>query len=504
MAKSGRDAAIEVKGLHVSEAVRWAVQEVSFSAGPGELHMILGERDTGKTALLETLAGLREEERGTIRIAGAGADARARRGSARLVPRAIPPCALSVQERLLLGQPPRRFGFLLDRRAGRARAAELAARVGLETLLDVPVESLRPLERKLLELAAALGAGPGLLVLDEPTMELGPNESQQLLAALRDAADAERIPVLYSSARPRDAYPYAAGVTVLHRGAPSFTVSTSEVTETALLDRWTGTGGLRRGPSGPHTAGDSLLRVEDLVIEARGRETSLAGVSFEVRAGEVLAIVGAPADGLALLHHVLLGHRTPRRGSVQFLGKEMAAASRRHRVEAGISFVNPPIARDQSVPEFSVEENLVLGQTRRGPFGKRGWLRYESIRGNAIRLLQDFEVPDAGPRDLFRRLPLGARQRIVVAREVMRNPRVLIVRSPAQGLSLEAQEYVRKTLVLQCERGSGLLWLTEEPEEALRVADRLAVLAAGRLQWLNVTETLTREAIIGEMSGEAA
>ena len=169
-----------------------------------------------------------------------------------------------------------------------------------------------------------------------------------------------------------------------------------------------------------------------------------------------------------------------------------------------MSFVNPPFARDQAVRGFTVEENLVLGQTRRGSFGRGGWLRFESIRGNAIRLLSDFEVPDAGPRDLFRRLPLGARQRIVVAREVMRNPRVLIARSPAQGLSLEAQEYVRKTLVLQCERGSGLVWLTEEPEEALRVADRLAVLTAGRLAWLNVTETLTREAIIDEMSGVAA
>jgi simple sugar transport system ATP-binding protein len=504
VAKSGRDAAIEVKGLHVSESTRWAVQEVAFSAGPGELHMILGERDTGKTALLETLAGFRAEERGTIRIAGAEADPRARRRIVRLVPRESATCALSVAERLLLGRPPRRFGFLLDPRAGRTRAAALAARFGLETLLDVPVEALRPLERRLLELAAALGTDPDLLVLDEPTMELGPNEAQQFLSALRETAAAAKIPVLYSSARPRDAYSDAVGVTILHRGAPSETVATAQVTETALLERWTGGGPVRRGPRGPHTAGDSLLRVEDIVLEGRGRETSLAGIAFEVRAGEVLAIVGAPADGLALLHHVLLGHRAPRRGSLQLLGKEMAAASRRHRVESGMSFVNPPIARDQSVPEFSVEENLVLGQTRRGPFGKRGWLRYESIRGNAIRLLQDFEVPDAGPRDLFRRLPLGARQRIVVAREVMRNPRVLIVRSPAQGLSLEAQEYVRKTLVLQCERGSGLLWLTEEPEEALRVADRLAVLAAGRLQWLNVTETLTREAIIEEMSGVAA
>jgi ABC-type uncharacterized transport system ATPase subunit len=182
----------------------------------------------------------------------------------------------------------------------------------------------------------------------------------------------------------------------------------------------------------------------------------------------------------------------------------MAATDRRQRVEAGMSFVNPPHARDQSLRDFTVEENLILGQTRRGPFTRKGWLKFESIRGNAVRSLTDFEVPDAKPRDRFARLSMGARQRIVVAREVLRNPVLLVARSPGQGLGLDSQEYVRKTLVLQCERGSGLLWLTEDPEEALRVADRLAVLAAGRLVWLPVTETLTRETIIDEMSGTAA
>jgi simple sugar transport system ATP-binding protein len=500
----GKEAAIEVKGLHVSEPSRWAVREVAFSVAPGSLHMILGERDTGKTALLETLAGMRAEERGTVRLGGREVAPKERRRAVRFIPREVPPLSLSVEERLLIVTAPRRAGILLDRRGGRERARAVAARVGLAAPLHVPVETLRPLERRLLELAAALDQEPALLLLDEPTMELGPNEARQFLAALRAAAADAKIPAVLASARPRDAYPDAGGVTILHRGAPSETVRTEEVTETALLERWTGGAGVRRAPSGPHQPGESLLRVEDVVIEGRGRETSLAGLGFEVRAGEVLAIVGAPADGLALLHDVLLGHRTPERGSIQFLGKEMISAPRRHRVDAGMSFVHPPFARDQSVPEFTVEENLILGQTRRGPFGRRGWLRFESIRGNAIRLLSDFEVADARPRDLFRGLPLGSRQRIIVAREVMRNPRVLIVRSPAQGLSLAAQEYVRKALVLQCERGSGLVWLTEEPEEALRVADRLAVLAAGRLQWLNVTETLTREAIVDEMSGAAA
>jgi simple sugar transport system ATP-binding protein len=244
--------------------------------------------------------------------------------------------------------------------------------------------------------------------------------------------------------------------------------------------------------------------VEGLVLKGRGRETSLAGIGFEVRAGEVLAVVGAPADGLNLFHDAILGSRVPEQGSMQFLGKEMIRSSRRHRVESGISFVHPPHSRHQAIAEFSIEENLILGQTGGPPFARRGFLRLESIRGNAIRTLRDFEIPDAEPAGRFRDLKLGDRQRVIIAREVLRNPVLLVVRSPAQGLSLAAQEYVRRALVLQCERGSGLLWLTEEPEEAMRVADRLAVLAAGRLVWVPVTETLTREMIIDEMSGAAA
>src|SRR5439155_1693486 len=127
----------------------------------------------------------------------------------------------------------------------------------------------------------------------------------------------------------------------------------------------------------------------------------------------------APRDRVNLLHDVLRGHRAPDRGSFQFLGKEPAATDRRQRVEAGVSFVSPPHARDQSLGNFTVEENLILGQTRRGPFARRGWLKFESIRGNAVRSLSDFEVPDAKPRDRVVHLSLGAQQRIVIAREVL-------------------------------------------------------------------------------------
>jgi general nucleoside transport system ATP-binding protein len=491
---SDTEVGLHVHGVALAEGPRWVVQDLSFTVPRGSVHMILGERDTGKTAILEALAGRRRLERGTLSAPRPLA----------LIPQTTAPAQLRVIERLLLVRQPRRFGIWIHWRRARERARELASRFGLPALLDVPIEALRPMERRLVELAAALAESPQLLLLDEPTSDLGPHESRQFLSMLKGVVAEEKIPAVFSSASPRDAYPEAKEVTILWRGAEPATVSTAETSEGALVERWTGGLGIRRTPTGPHTPGDPLLRVEGLVIQGRGRETSLAGLDFEIRAGEVLAVVGAPADGLNLLHDVLLGRRVPEHGSLQFLGKEMVRASRRHRVEAGISFVNPPHARDQSIGDFSIEENLILGQTGGPPFARRGFLRRESTRGNAVRTLRDFEIPDAEPQDRFRGLSLGDRQRIVVAREALRNPVLLVVRSPAQGLSLATQEYVRRTLVLQCERGTGLIWLTEDPEEAMRVADRLAVLAAGRFVWIQVTETLTREVIIDEMSGEAA
>jgi simple sugar transport system ATP-binding protein len=494
VAGSGKDAGLRLKGMTLGDGTRWVVQDLDLAVARGALHMILGERDTGKTALLEGIAGLRSLERGEVEV----------EGKAALIPQAIPPAQIRVLDRLLLRTQPRYLGMGIRWRAAREQARALAARFGIEPVLDVSIEALRPLERRLVELAVAISEEPGILLLDEPTSDLGPHEAQQFLAAVKAAAVEEKIPAVYTSSRPRDAYPEAAGATILWRGADPATVTTAECTEAALVEKWTGGAGIRQGPSGPHTAGDALMRVEDLVLPGRGRETALAGIEFEIKAGEVLAIVGAPADGLNLLHDALLGSRSAERGSIHFLGKEMLHSTRRHRVESGISFVNPPHARDQSIPEFSIEENLILGQVGGPPFARGGFLRHDSIRGNAVRTLRDFEIPEAKPEDRFRDLGLGDRQRIIVAREVIRNPVLLIARSPAQGLSLEAQEFVRRTLVLQCERGSGLLWLTEEPEEAMRVADRLAVLAAGRLVWIPVTETMTRERIVDEMSGAAA
>ena len=489
-----RDVRLQAQGVALAEGPRWLVQDLSFSVGPGSVHMLLGERDTGKTAILEALAGRRKLERGTLLAPSPAALVTQPAGSAQI----------RVLDRLVLHRQPRRMGMLIHWKRAREEARATAARFGLDGLLDVPVETLRPLERRLLELAASLAENPALLLLDEPTSELGPHEARHFLAAIRRVAAEEKIPAVFTSAWPRDAFPDAEAVTILWRGTEPVTVTTHECSEGTLVERWTGGLGIRRTPSGHHTPGEPLLRAEDLVLRGRGRETSLAGLEFEVKAGEVLAVVGAPADGLNLLHDVLLGRRSPERGSMQFLGKEMVASTRRHRVESGISFVNPPHARDQSVIEFTIEENLILGQTGGPPFARRGFLRHESIRGNAVRTLRDFDIPEAEAHPRFRNLKLGDRQRIIVAREVLRDPVLVIARSPAQGLSLAAQEYVRRALVLQCERGSGLLWLTEEPEEAMRVADRLAVLAAGRFVWIPVTETLTRETIIDEMSGAAA
>jgi ABC-type uncharacterized transport system ATPase subunit len=485
---------LEVHGMALAEGSRWIVQQLDLSVAPGTLHMILGERDTGKSAILESFAGLRKLERGTLQVPSPAA----------LVPQALASAELRVLERLLLHRQPRTLGIGIHWRRAREEARLLAARFGLEGVLDLPVEALRPLERRLVELAAAVSEDPQLLLLDEPTSDLGPHESRQFLATVRAVVAEQKIPAVFTTASPRDGYPDAEGVTILWRGADPVTVTTRECSEGALVERWTGGIGIRRAPMGHHTAGEPLLRAEGVVLRGRGRETSLAGLDFEVKAGEVLAVVGAPADGLDLLHDALLGSRIPERGSMQFLGKETIRWTRRSRVEAGIGFVSEPHSRDQSIGEFSIEENLILGQTGEMPFSKRGFLRHDSIRGNAVRTLRDFEIPDAEPQHRFRDLKLGDRQRIIVAREVIRNPVLLIVRSPAWGLSLATQEYVRRTLVLQCERGSGLLWLTEDPEEAMRVADRLAVLAAGRFVWIPVTETLTREAIIDEMSGAAA
>ncbi len=233
---SDREVGLRIKGMTLGDGTRWVVQELDLLVPPGALHMVLGERDTGKTALLEAIAGGRALEKGSVGL----------EGKAALIPQTIPPAQLRVLDRLVLRSQPRFFGLGIRWRAAREQARALGARFGIEGLLDVPIEALRPLERRLVELAAAVSESPAALLLDEPTSDLGPHEARLFLAAVKAAAMAEKIPALYTSSRPRDAYPDAAGVTIIWRGAEPVTVSTSDCTEAALVERWTGGAGIRR------------------------------------------------------------------------------------------------------------------------------------------------------------------------------------------------------------------------------------------------------------------
>jgi ABC-type sugar transport system ATPase subunit len=263
----GKDAGLSVRELSVASHGRWPIRGVTFDVRRGGVHLILGERDTGKTALLETIAGIRAPEAGTVSLEGEEAPAKARRRRIAFLPREAPVLQLQVVERLLLHQTPRIAKLGTDWKRGREEARELAARVGLDSLLDVPCEALRPLERKLIELAAVIRQRPAALLVDEPTTDLGPHEARHFLATLGDLARAEGLPVVLSTVWPRDAYPIAGTVTVVWRAAEPVTVSTSDATEAALVQRWTGGLDIRRAPTGPHNPGDTLMRVEGLILK---------------------------------------------------------------------------------------------------------------------------------------------------------------------------------------------------------------------------------------------
>ena len=186
---------LDVKGMALADGPRWLVQELTFSVGPGSVHMLLGERDTGKTAILEALAGRRKLERGTLLAPTPAA----------LVPQPAGSAQIRVLDRLILHRQPKRMGMFIHWKQAREEAKALAARFALDGLLDVPVETLRPLERRLLELAASLAEQPALLLLDEPTSELGPHEARHFLATIRRVASEEKIPAVITSAFPRDA-----------------------------------------------------------------------------------------------------------------------------------------------------------------------------------------------------------------------------------------------------------------------------------------------------------
>ena len=358
---------------------------------------------------------------------------------------------------------------------------ELSDRYGLAVDPDARIEDITVAQQQRVEILKALYRGAEILVLDEPTAVLTPQEARELFAIIAELK-AQGTSIIFISHKLHEVLEVADRITVLRRGKTIDTVPAMGATEESLARLMVGREVLLRVDKAAAAPGEALLEVDDLqVFDDRGLE-KVRGVSFHVRAREILALAGVDGNGQTELIDALTGLRQLSRGRIVVAGKEAPNnATAREMLDAGVGHIPEDRQRRGLVLEFSIAENIALHDYNVPPASKRGWLYPRRLIERAARLIKDFDVRGGGPKTPGGALSGGNQQKVVVAREVARNPNVLIAAQPTRGLDVGAIEYVHRRLVAERDGGRAVLLVSLELEEVLSLADRIIVMFEGEI-----------------------
>lgn len=476
---------------------------VDLAVAPGQIHAVLGENGAGKSTLMKIIFGAVKPDAGEMFWNGqpltvrSPADAR-RQGIAMVFQHFSLFGTLTVAENVWLGLSGQGS---LD--AVRVRIRELCHRYGLPLDTEATVHSLSVGEQQRVEIIRALMADPQLLILDEPTSVLTPQAVQALFGTLRQLA-AEGRSILYISHKLDEIRDLCHHCTVLRGGRKVAEVDPTQLTAADLAQ-------LMIGDAPPQVLhelrepGAVMLQVRDLSLPAIDpRNQGLHKVSLEVRAGEVVGIAGVSGNGQQLLLSVLSGEDTRAPADrVLLAGEPVGKLGVRHRRRRGLRLVPEERLGRGAVPPLSLADNMLLSHAaNEGLVGRGGWLRRSRMTMAASKIIERFRIKaGGGARAAARSLSGGNLQKYIVGREVMASPRVLIVAQPTWGVDVGASAQIRNALLALRDEGCAVLVVSEELDELFEIADRLAVISAGRLSPQVPAASLSREKVGLWMSG---
>jgi simple sugar transport system ATP-binding protein len=489
----------EFPGVRANDAV-------DFDLRPGEIHALLGENGAGKTTLMNILCGLLRPDEGEVELNGERVELRSPRDSIargvgmvhqhfRLVDR------FTVAENLTLGwHTPR---WLVRGRTLSHEVARLSEAYGMRVDAQRPVWQLSVGEQQRVEILKNLYRGARILVLDEPTAVLTPQESEALFASLRRMA-ADGRGVVFISHKLEEVLALADRVTVLRRGRNVATVEKRATNERELARLMIGRDLRAQEVPTSDEPGESMLRLEGIeAVDERGLP-ALRGVDLDVRTGEILGLAGVAGNGQRQLAEVIVGLRAAAAGRVLLRGRDVTRWPARRRIEAGIGYSPEDRLREGVAPSLSVEENLVAKAYRRPPVGGRVLLRRREARRYAAALAQRFDVRIASLTAPAGSLSGGNLQKVLLARELSADPAVLVAAQPTRGLDVGAAEAARALLLEQRAAGRAILLISEDLDELLELADRVAVIYEGRIMGVFASHAADEERLGLLMAGRSA
>jgi general nucleoside transport system ATP-binding protein len=481
----GDTPALELRGITKRFGSLVANDAIDFELKRGEIHALLGENGAGKSTLMNVLYGLHHPDEGEIRLDGEPVTIdSARRAIAlgigmvhqhfMLVP------VMTVAENLVLGTEPRRPDGRLDYKEAVRRTRELSERYGLAVRPEAKVEDLGVGAQQRVEILRALFRGAKVLVLDEPTAVLTAQESQDLFKVLRTLAEGGTS-VVFISHKLNEALDVADRVTVLRRGKKIDTVPSEGATERSLATLMVGRDVLLRVDKPEHTPGEPVLEVRDLhVTDDRGLP-AVRGVNLQVRAGEIVGLAGVDANGQSELIEAITGLRPSESGQVVVDGRDVTGARPREMIDAGVGHIAEDRHRRGLVLQFDLAENIGLHEYRKAGVSRWGWLSPRTLADRARGLLREYDVRGGESDTLASSLSGGNQQKVVIAREISTDPKVLVAAQPTRGLDVGAIEFVHRRLVEERDKGRAILLVSLELEEIRSLSDRALVIYEGEI-----------------------
>ncbi|MEA3396622.1 MAG: ABC transporter ATP-binding protein [Chloroflexota bacterium] len=461
-----------------------ANDHISLTVKEGEIHGLLGENGAGKTTLMNILSGLAVPDAGEILLNGIpvhfGSCLDAIEYGIGMVHQhfmLVP--VFTVTENIILGNEPKK-GFRLNMNLARAMATELSARYGLKVDPDALIRDIPVGMQQRVEILKALSRGARIMILDEPTAVLTPQEVEELYVIMRSLREAGHT-IIFITHKLQEVKEITDRVTILRDGRVVDTVETSDIDEAGLARMMVGRDVVLRVKKEKHEAGEIKLRVEHVsASDSRGLPV-LKDVSLEVRAGEIVGIAGVAGNGQSDLVEVITGLKDKESGGI-FLGElDISEMTPRERMYAGLGHIPQDRQRRGLVMDFSLIDNFLMGFEDSSPFAQGPMLDYAAAEQFSRKSIQLFDVRTPGPHVLARALSGGNQQKMIVAREFQREPAVLIAAQPTRGLDVSAIEFVHKKLIELRAQDKAVLLISMELTEILDLSDRILVIYEGEI-----------------------
>jgi simple sugar transport system ATP-binding protein len=496
---------LELRGITKAFPGVLANDHIDLTLEEGEIHALLGENGAGKTTLMNILYGLYTPDEGEIYVRGRKVeihdpnDAIAQ-GIGMVHQHFMLVPVLTVTENVMLGVESIKNGIFLDRTDAAERIRRISERYGLEVDPDAYVKELPVGVQQRVEIIKLLYREADILILDEPTAVLTPQEVEELFKVVRSLVEQGKS-VIFITHKLKEVMAIADRITVLRNGRVVGTARPAQTTEERLAAMMVGREVLLQVEKGHGHPAEAVLKVEGLeVMDDRGN-LAVRGVSFEVRAGEVLGVAGVQGNGQTELVQALTGLRPVLGGRVHILGADLTNAPPRRVLEQGVAHVPEDRQRDGLVLSFPVADNLVLNTYYLSPFARMGMLDQETILAMAEQRVREFDVRTPSVMTPVSNLSGGNQQKVIVAREFSRPIRLLIAAQPTRGLDVGSIEYIHRRIVEKRDEGCAVLLVSPELDEVMGLSDRIAVMYEGEIIDILPADRVTKEEIGLLMAG---